>query len=137
MNFQRIFEQNSDIFSKMKMGFEKLGLFVTIPEHDDDYAISAADNERDDYFFRWPEHTGFFATWHEIDDGFHAHLDTLVIAKSERGKGLAAKILEIFVDAFDGKLKEISLNDQSNGFWSHQEIKYPNIKFIYISNQFH
>jgi hypothetical protein len=58
-------------------------------------------------------------------------VNTIVVSKQDRGKGLASKIFAAFVNAFNGELKEIELSDQSKGFWSRQEAKYPSIRFIF------
>jgi hypothetical protein len=87
-------------------------------------AIEASDNSEFDYYVKDPRHTGFFATLNETS----FHVNTIVIAAKDRGKGLAKKIIDAVMKT---KPKRIEFSDESGGFWKKMESLYPDVEFCY------
>jgi GNAT superfamily N-acetyltransferase len=108
-----------------------LGLYVKLP--DEGGALDVADNSDFDYFWKSPAHTGLFlrTRFDEASRGYIVHVNSLVVAKSDRGKGLGKKLVSMIVEEFGEDLSAIEISDESMGFWEHIEELFPSLRIVY------
>jgi hypothetical protein len=125
--FARILrEASEDTIHKLSQEYEKLGLFTNTAESHNETALDVSDTEDFEYYWKDNHHTGMFIRFTGPNS---AHVNTIVIAARDRGKGLAEKLIRLLIDTCD--IDSLEIADYSDGFWKHIETKFPDVKFTY------
>ena len=122
MNFEKI--ETAVKLSKCANALEDLGLHVVVLS-DDPPGIDASTNEGLDYHFARDDETGLFL-WYEDDE---VHVNSIVVKKDDRGKGLGKEMVHVVVDNL--RPKRVSFHDVSRGFWKRVEQEFPEVEFVY------
>jgi hypothetical protein len=145
----REFYWGDDKIKKLATEYKDMGFYVSEHRDTGDPFIEVADNPDKDYYWKSPEHTGMFVRFREEsvdrsrkgrekfekwldsdrDEIVVAHINTIVVASKDRGKGLSSKLIKKLIDVMSPDVIEVS--DMSGGFWKRFESKHPEIVIWY------
>jgi GNAT superfamily N-acetyltransferase len=64
------------------------------------------------------------------DDEITITVKIIVIAREDRGKGLARKLVEALLSCFEGRIYRIIVFDMSGGFWEKMKSTHPEIDWV-------
>jgi len=141
--FIKLFEfiYDSDHYIReLKEFYESLGLKVKVIKQENMApALDVADNSKFEYNWQSDKNTGMFFYFFDEQIGdevkYSVHINSIVIAKRNRGTGLASKMIRGLVDIFGEDLREITLDDMSNSdFWKFMEKKHNHINWVIEEN---
>jgi predicted GNAT family acetyltransferase len=129
----------------LKAFFKSIGLNCKVEKQFLETIITAADNHNLDFTWNKEGHTGIFLYYYPLfkvstsfdNPKYLIHINSIVIKKEDRGKGLGRQIVETLIETFGDSLYAIEYSDLSNGFWNHMKELFPETKFINLESESH
>jgi ribosomal protein S18 acetylase RimI-like enzyme len=142
----REFYWGDEQIEELSNEYREMGFYVGLASDRGDPFIDVSDNPEQDYYYKSPEHTGMFVRfrqeridrsrtgrekflkWLDSDEDeiIVAHVNSIVVAKKDRGTGIAERLLTKMIEVMRPDVVEIS--DESGGFWKRFASKHPEVE---------